>query len=392
MSLNEYFVDLHIHIGSTIYGKPVKITASRSLTLTNILKEASERKGLDMVGIIDAHVPAVQEELEKLITNGQAKELEGGGVAYENVTLILGSEIEVYDENCKGPIHVLCYLPTLANMKMFSEWFDERVSNLNLSSQRMYGSAVELQEKVKELDGLFIPAHIFTPFKSLYGKGVEKSLREILKPDLIDAVELGLSSDTFMADQIAELHDYTFLTNSDAHSLKKIAREYQKINMSEPTFHELKMALEKKDGREVVSNYGMNPVLGKYHTTVCANCFESTPFGDRCEYCGHNMIVKGVSERINELASEGSTPPKRPPYIHQAPLEYLPSLGPKTYEKMLSDIGTEMYILHTATEQELRQVCSNKLVNMILEMRQGKLSFLAGGGGKYGKVQDTSKK
>src|SRR5699024_10601815 len=110
--------------------------------------------------------------------------------------------------------------------------------NITLSSQRYYGSANELQYKVKELSGLFIIAHVFTPFKSLYGKGVRTSLKEVFDPDLIDAIELGLSSDTSMADQIAELHDYTFVSNSDAHSLAKIAREYQEIIMEEPTFKE----------------------------------------------------------------------------------------------------------------------------------------------------------
>src|SRR5690625_4737459 len=117
------------------------------------------------------------------------------------------------------------------------------MKNVTLSSQRYYGSVKELQYKVKELGGIFIPAHVFTPFKSLYGRGVKKSLREVLDPDLIDAVELGLSSDTFMADQISELHEFTFVTNSDAHSLGKIAREYQQIKMKEASFKELEWAL-----------------------------------------------------------------------------------------------------------------------------------------------------
>ena len=43
-------------------------------------------------------------------------------------------------------------------------------------------TGLELQKKVKELDGIFIPAHVFTPFKSLYGKGVNKSLIEVFDP------------------------------------------------------------------------------------------------------------------------------------------------------------------------------------------------------------------
>ncbi len=388
MDLHDFYVDLHIHIGRTISGRPVKITASKTLTLTNILKEASARKGLHMVGIIDSHVPEVLEELEQLVRDKKAYELEEGGVQYENVTLLLGSEIEIYDQHCKGPIHVLCFVPTIAKMHTFSQWFQKRVSNVTLSSQRMYGSAVELQEYVKDLGGLFIPAHIFTPFKSLYGKGVHQSLTEVFNPNLIDAVELGLSSDTSMANEIEELGEYTFLTNSDAHSLKKIAREYQKIRMIKPTFQELSLALSNKNGRKVVANFGMNPVLGKYYTTVCANCLQPTPFGEPCKHCGNKTIIKGVSERIKELRAEHPIKRERPNYIHHAPLEYLPTLGPKTYEKMLSQIGTEMYILHKATKEQLEKVCSKKLVQMIIKMREGELHFQAGGGGKYGKVVD----
>ncbi|MRG86480.1 TIGR00375 family protein [Salinibacillus xinjiangensis] len=386
--LQDYFVDLHVHIGNTMYGKPVKITASKTLTLTNILHESSKRKGLDMVGIIDGHVPAVQEELIQLIEKGDAEPLEDGGIQYGNVTLLLGSEIEVYDDNCQGPIHVLCFFEDLYHMQQFTDWFGKRVKNITLSSQRIYENAHNLQKQVKELGGVFIPAHIFTPFKSLFGKGVVASLEEILIPELIDAVELGLSSDTQMADQISELHSYTFLTNSDAHSLKKIAREYQKIRMKAPTFMELKKALASKDDRGIVANYGMNPLLGKYHSTVCANCLSPAKYGGPCEKCGHKTIIKGVSERIGELADVRVSPKReRPPYIHQVPLEYLPKLGPKTLEKMLSQIGTEMYILHHATDQELAEVCSKDLIRMIKEMREGNLSLLAGGGGKYGKVK-----
>ena len=143
------------------------------------------------------------------------------------------------------------------------------MTNISLSSQRYYGSAKELQYKVKELGGIFIPAHVFTPFKSVYGKGVAKSLNEVLEPELIDGIELGLSADTDMADQISELHKYTFVTNSDAHSLAKIGREYQKMLMETPSFKEFYYVLHQKEGRKVTVNYGMNPKLGKYHLTVC---------------------------------------------------------------------------------------------------------------------------
>src|SRR5690625_204718 len=273
--MKNYFADLHIHIGRDMYDKPVKITASKTLTLTNILKEASRRKGIDIIGVIDAHAPAVQLELIQLLEQNKAVQIKDGGIVFENVTLILGSEIEVYDEYCKGPIHVLCFFPTIQSIQQFTKWLSTKMKNITLSSQRYYGTGKELQYKVKELDGLFIPAHVFTPFKSMYGKGLNKSLTEVFDADLIDAIELGLSSDTEMSDQIGELHAYRYVTNSDSHSLPKIGREYQQIAMKEASFKELYYALHGVNGRDIVANYGMNPKLGKYHTTVCQACMAS---------------------------------------------------------------------------------------------------------------------
>lgn len=385
--LQPFFADMHIHIGRDMYDKPVKITGAKSLTLTNILLESSRNKGIHMVGIIDSHAPHVQQELKQLLASKQARELEDGGIRFENVTLILGSEVEVNDENCQGPIHVLLFLPTLAKMEEFTEWLATRMTNINLSSQRYYGSAKALQYKVKELDGLFIPAHVFTPFKSTYGKGVKQSLAEILDPDLIDAIELGLSADTDMADQIEELHSYTFVSNSDAHSLAKIAREYQEMEMEEASFKEFNWALHQVKGRKISRNFGMNPKLGKYHTTVCSKCFEAvTTSHEICPVCGSKKIVKGVSDRIKELAGTRKNRVRRPPYMYQVPLEYLPTLGPKTYQKLLDNFETEMNIIHHVSLDRLKEVVPEKIATAIIQMRNGELMINAGGGGKYGSI------
>ena len=385
--LKNYFADLHIHIGRDIYDGPVKITASKQLTLTNILKEASRRKGIDMIGVIDCHAPAVQAEMDLLLQENMAREIPDGGIAFEDVTLIMGSEIEVYDENCQGPIHVLCYFPTLGSIKLFTQWLIGKMKNVTLSSQRYYGSAKDLQSKVKELDGLFIPAHVFTPFKSMYGKGVHSSLTEVFRPDLIDAIELGLSSDTNMADQIKELHPYTYVTNSDSHSLAKIGREYQQIRLQEPSFMELKRALHHEGSRAIIANYGMNPQLGKYYTTVCQKCFEHVPYKTKqCPNCHATKIINGVYDRIKELANNKKTIEERPPYYYQVPLEYLPGLGPKTYQTLLEHFGTEMNIIHHVTKKDLQSVVPQKLAKMIIDNRHGKQQVQAGGGGRYGKI------
>lgn len=384
----RYFADLHIHIGRTKSGRPVKITGAKSLTFSNIISHARNEKGLDMIGIIDCHSPEVITEMEGLIESGEMAEHTGGGLLYGGIAVIPGSELEIYDEQCKGPIHVLCFMPSIKTMKEFSAWLSERMKNVNLSSQRIYTTGRELQEKVKQLGGLFIPAHVFTPFKSLYGKGVRSSLAEVFNPDLIDGIELGLSSDTEMADGLEELHRYPFLTNSDAHSLAKIAREYQAIEMNEPSFNELSLALKGEGGRGILANYGLDPLLGKYHRTVCADCLAPAGNeGEPCCECGSRKTIRGVADRISELSTAKNGPGRRPPYVHQVPLEFIPGLGPKLLQKLLWHFGTEMAILHEVPQEAMEKNIPAKLARLIILAREGKLSLKAGGGGKYGKVE-----
>lgn len=44
----EIFADLHIHIGRSESGKPIKITGARNLNFSNIAKECYNRKGIQV--------------------------------------------------------------------------------------------------------------------------------------------------------------------------------------------------------------------------------------------------------------------------------------------------------------------------------------------------------
>ncbi|MFA9556058.1 endonuclease Q family protein [Evansella sp. AB-rgal1] len=391
--LSSYYVDLHIHIGRTRTNRPVKITASNQLTLPNIMEESVLRKGMDMLGVIDAQSPEVLDELEESVICGDAHEYKDGGIRYKDkVTILLGAELEVYDEFSQGPIHVLCFLPTIESMRYFSRWCSGKMKNIHLSSQRIYVTGKNLQQVVKKMGGWFIPAHVFTPFKSLYGKGVEVSLQEVFDPSLIDAIELGLSADTTLAGKLIELNPYTFISNSDAHSTSKIAREHQVVQLAKPTFVEMGKALKNENGRRIVKNIGLDPRLGKYHQTVCRVCNTKVDDG----YCLHEhreKIVKGVYERIQELSAAQKTlcarieaEEKRPPYIHHVPLQFIPGVGPKTLQKLLQS-HTEMEIVHELELEELVNIVPIKIALLIIKARSGKLLIEEGGGGTYGKIK-----
>jgi len=115
--MKEYFADLHIHIGANSEGKPVKITASRKLTFANIIKECLERKGIDIIAIVDCASPGVIKDIKELIKKGELLEMPDGGMRHrDRVTVILASEIETTEEN-KGKSHQVAFFPFLKQNK-----------------------------------------------------------------------------------------------------------------------------------------------------------------------------------------------------------------------------------------------------------------------------------
>lgn len=393
-ALNEFYADLHIHIGRSTSGQAVKISGSKDLTFANIAREAAERKGIDLVGIIDCHSPEVQKDIMDCLHNGEMTELADGGISYRGTTILLGSEIEIYEEG-KGAAHLLAYFPSLTVMQHFTAWMSKHMKNVNLSSQRIYVPGRQLQEEIYARGGILIPAHVFTPHKGLYGN-VTPKMSEVLDLSMISAVELGLSADSDMAGHLSELDRFTFVTNSDAHSLGKIGREYNRIRMSEPSFKELVLALERSEGRAVTANYGLNPRLGKYHRTYCLGCSrimdQAEAITGVCPYCGGSKKVRGVLDRILDIADrkDSEMPSHRPAYHYQVPLEFIPGLGKATMEKLLARFGTEMSILHQADEAELSEVVGKSMAGQIIQARNGTLSLVSGGGGTYGKVAAPS--
>jgi uncharacterized protein (TIGR00375 family) len=388
--MKEYFLDLHIHIGRTKGGQAVKITASRDLTLFSIIREAAERKGIDIIGIIDASSPPVLDEFRELVKRGELTPLDRGGLSYQGkVTILLGAEVETSGPS-GGTAHFGIWLPDLERMGEFSRWLANRVTNPVLSSQRANTTASELQRVADDFGGMFIINHAFTPHKSVYGNCVA-SAREMLDLSRVTALELGLSSDSDLADLLSELQDITFVSNSDAHSLAKIGREYNRIIIQSPSFEEVKKSLLRQEGRSVTANYGLTPALGKYHRTYCLQCKQiatNPPPVIQCPKCESAHVVLGVIDRIHEIADRKKPvhPAHRPPYYYQVPLEFIPKIGKRTIDKLLAEFGTEMNILHRATEDDLARIVGERIANDIVLARTGRLPLVTGGGGKYGRV------
>ena len=221
-------------------------------------------------------------------------------------------------------------------------------------------------------------------------------------------MNFGLSADTEYADRIRELANKKFLTNSDAHSLPKIAREYNTFEMENISFESFKKVLgyedeiQNGDDKEaksnsknrnktlnyIICNNGMYSRLGKYNKTYCDMCECVSEIEDgKCKKCGSKKIVKGVEDRVIEIADGKSiSPENRPEYIYKIPLEYIPKLGKKTKEKMLELYGTEMNILNKVSIENIEENFGKQIAKNIEIARNGNITIQNGGGGIYGKL------
>lgn len=389
--------DLHVHIGKSSSGRAVKITAAHDLTFENIAIECAERKGIDLVGIVDCASPPVIADIEALLDRGEMVPLDGGGLRFrDRVTVILGAEFETREPQ-GGMSHHISYFPTLEALRAFSDQMGRHVTNRELSSQCCGLPARELLAICRACGGEFVPAHAFTPHKSVYGSAARRAA-ELFGEDweYVRAIELGLSADSFLADRIAELANRTFLTNSDAHSLPRIGREYNILEVEAGTFAELLRALHREDGRGVIANFGLDPRLGKYHRTCCEDCHwiaRGEPPVERCEQCGSTNVTRGVLDRIVQIGDYVAphAPAHRPHYQYQVPLQFVPGVGPVAYRRLINRFGSEMAVLHQADEQALGETVGAKVAQRIVQAREGTLPLQAGGGGRYGKaiVGDT---
>ena len=391
--MKSYFADLQVHVGMSESGKWVKIPTSSRLTIRNIAMEAIQRKGIELIGIVDAMSPLVLDDLSLMLDEGTLTPQSGGGYSYKDkLTLLLGAEIET-SELRGGVAHTLVYLPDIKSMKKFSHFMSQFIHNINLSSQNSHMTLERLIAISHNFEAVVIPAHVFTPYKSVYGACCSR-LTEILSDKAIEnisAIEIGLSADSLLADRIEELTHFTLLSNSDAHSLEKIAREYNVLSLANPNFQEFVKALGNIDGRAVKANYGLNPLLGKYHNSLCGNCGSTVVqnnIENKCLVCGSKKLIKGVFNRIEEIADfiYPQPPQHRGPYYYQIPLEFIPGIGKRTLAKLLEKFGSEMNVLHHADKAEIANVVGESLANEIIKARSGLATLRTGGGGVFGKI------
>ncbi len=391
------FADLHVHLGRAA-GRPVKISASASLTVEALLAFARAQKGLDVLGLVDAATTGGLADLRAAVAAGRLHPLGGGGLAGADGLVILpGAEIELLISGAR--VHFVAFVPDLAATEALHDLLRRHVTNPWLSSQMARGLALQgLWEAVTRLGGMLWAAHAFTPHRGLFGCAVERA--EAPPPAGIGetlwrrfaALELGLSADSAMADRLSELSDLTYLSNSDAHSLETLARECNLMRLNgAPDWDELRRAILREGGRGIAANFGLVPALGKYHRTACARCgwqADGPPPVTACPTCGSERVVLGVLDRLTQIADRPTpvAPPHRPAYRPQVLLRMLPGVGPATARRLVAEVGPELHVLHRAELSRIAAVAGERVAEVVGAARTGALVLRAGGGGRYGAV------
>lgn len=399
-----YYTDLHIH---SKYSR----ATSKSLNLEELAIWA-KKKGLNVIGTGDFTHPAWFEEIkEKLVeaddgTFRLKPEIEKQINA--NVKFILTVEISTiykkWDKTRK--VHHVVFVPDLKTATNFREKLGA-IGNIKSDGRPILGlDSRNLLETVLESgeNSYIIPAHIWTPWFSVLGSKSGFDSIEDCYGDLSDhifALETGLSSDPEMNWHVSKLDKFRLVSNSDAHSASKLAREATVFDI-EPNYYSIMNAL--KTGEGYTGTVEFFPEEGKYHEdghrkcNICLTPEETKKYNGICPVCGKPLTI-GVLSRVNELSDRKkiTTLPKTAGTVFSlVPLQEIISeikgVGPSSksvtteYEKLINKFGSELNILQNIPLDELSKT-SPLLKEAISRLRQGKVIKQSGFDGEYGSIK-----
>nr|WP_319494326.1 UvrD-helicase domain-containing protein [uncultured Desulfobacter sp.] len=410
----KYIADLHIH------SKYSRATA-KNLDLEHVYHSA-RIKGITLVGTGDFTHPAWIQEIETKLEPAEP----GLFALKKEIAEQIDADVPA---SCKGPVrfilqceisniykkdnrvrknHNLIYLPDLDTAKKFNARLDA-IGNINSDGRPILGlDARDLLEIMLETSdrGFFVPAHIWTPWFSMFGSKSGFDTIEECFGDLsshIFACETGLSSDPPMNWRVKDLDRVRLISNSDAHSPKFLGRNASVFD-TDLSFDAVRGALETHDLNAYKGTLDMYPHQGKYHYDghrkcgVCLNPDETAAVGGICPECGKPLTL-GVLYRVRELADrpEGFKPDNRHPHSYVVPLADILSqifgVGPNTkkvnihYDKAIKALGPELEILTQLSLDIIDGAGVPLLSQAIQKMRDGDIHIDPGFDGEYGTVK-----
>lgn len=323
---------------------------------------------------------------------------------------LLSSEIScIYSKNNRTrKIHVVVLAPDFKTVEKINarlSW----IGNLKSDGRPILGlDAKELANIVLHTsrDCFIIPAHIYTPWFSLFGanSGFD-SLEECFEEysQYIYAGETGLSSDPPMSWRNSSLDRIALVSNSDAHSPSRVGREANVFD-TDLSYSGIIQAIKNRDPQKFVETIEFFPEEGRYHYDGHRNCQislspqESKKLNNLCPKCGKPLTI-GVSHRIDDLADRQreTQPSKTIPFRKTIPLGEIIAgakgvgVGSKAvqeeYKNLVKRFGSELKILLDVNPEEIGQASSAELAEGVKRVRQGNVQIEPGYDGEYGRIK-----
>jgi len=303
-------------------------------------------------------------------------------------------------------LHHLILAPSLPSAEQISKTLS-RIGNLNADGRPILGmDSKDLLSLVLESDeqAVLIPAHIWTPWFSLFGSMSGFDAIEDCFEDLtgqIFALETGLSSDPAMNWRLSSLDRFSLVSNSDAHSAKNLAREANIFDCA-PDYFQMMNAL-RDPAQGYLGTVEFFPQEGKYHYDGHRKCGlrfspkETKKHQGLCPVCKKPLTI-GVMNRVDALADrdDPNQPSRAPGFKSLIPLaevlgEIL-DIGPqsraveKEYFRLVSRLGPELKILLDAPISEIEKEFP-ALALAAQRMRQGEVKVEPGYDGEYGRIK-----
>ena len=370
------------------------------------------KKGIHLLGTGDITHPVWFSELK---TKLQEREYGFYSLSPNSpVRFVLSGEIScVYSKEEKvRKIHIVLIIPTLEELEKLNaklSW----IGNLKSDGRPTLGlDAKELVKIVKEVspNSLVIPAHIWTPWFSLFGsKSGFDSVEECFEEETssITALETGLSSDPPMNWRLSALDRFSLVSNSDSHSPERLGREANVFDLKEMSLLEIKRVLEEKDASSFLYTIEFFPEEGKYHYDGHRFCGvgvhpqQTKEWGGICPKC-HKPLTVGVLHRVEELADrpEGYVPQNAIPYRYLIPLlEILAQIHDSTpqsakvqkeYERLVTLIAPEIDLLLEVPLEVIERE-DERLAVAIGLLREEKVERIPGYDGEYGIIKVSEK-
>ncbi|RKX71671.1 DNA helicase UvrD [candidate division WOR-3 bacterium] len=389
--------DLHIH-------SRFSRATSSEMNIERIA-EAAKIKGIGLVATSDFTHPEWLAELKEKL-----KPKREGIYEFNGISFILNTEVN--NNYTKGGrlrrIHNLIFAPSFEiveriNKKLsaYGNLAADGRPTLSLDSYEMFKMILDISE-----DCFLIPAHIWTPWFSLFGSNsgfdsIEECFEDLT--DRIIALETGLSSDPAMNWLLSSLDRFALVSNSDAHSPNRLGREAN-VFAFEPDYYQLMEVLKEKDRKRFLFTIEFFPEEGKYHYDGHRRCRvrfspeEAMMANNLCPECSRPLTI-GVLHRVMSLADrkKGFVPKDAIPFKRLVPLDEIIAeaigVGRDTvavrseFLKLCKNFGGEFSVLLDVPIEEIERVSNERIALAVNKVRNGDLIIEPGYDGEFGKIR-----